>query len=375
MNRQTPYWVAFSLVRGIGAVRFRTLLDFFGSPEIAWQAPAEGLRAAGLSEKLVENVLKVRSSSALEATLARIEGQGISVLTWEDETYPRRLREIAQPPPVLYLRGSLTAEDDWCVALVGTRRASAYGRQVTEEIASALARSGVTVVSGLARGVDACAHQAALDAGGRSLGVLGCGVDIVYPPENRRLFERMLAQGGLISDYPPGTPPDAANFPPRNRIISGLGMAVVIIEAGESSGALITASFAAEQGREVFAVPGNITSPLSRGTNRLISDGAHPLLSPQNILETLELTLVTEQRAARSILPADALEAQLYAAVGQEPLHVDEIRARTELPIEKVTATLALMELKGMVRQVGGMNYVAVREIAGEYRLDGDQGG
>jgi len=350
-------------------VRFRAVLDYFGNPEIAWNAPAEALRAAGLGERTVENLVSLRASDALERALNRIETLGITVLTWEDTAYPRRLKEIEQPPPVLYLRGELQVEDDWAVAVVGTRRLTPYGRQVAQEVASTLARNGVTVVSGLARGVDAVAHQAALSAGGRTLAVLGNGVDIVYPPEHRRLAEQIIAQGALLSDYPPGTQPDAANFPPRNRLISGLGMAVVIIEAGKTSGALITAAFAADQGRDVFAVPGNITALQSQGTNRLIRDGARPLLDPQEILEALDLTMVAEQRTARVVLPTDPIEAQLFTVLGQEPLHIDEIRGRTDLPIEKVTAALALMELKGMVRQVGGMNYVGVREARPEYTL------
>jgi DNA processing protein len=227
----------------------------------------------------------------------------------------------------------------------------------------------VTVVSGLARGIDAVAHQAALNAGGRTLAVLGSGVDRVYPPEHQKLAERIASHGALISDYAPGTPPEAGNFPPRNRIISGLSRAVVVVEAGLDSGALITASFAAEQGREVFAVPGNINAPQSQGANRLIRDGAHPLLSPQDVLETLNLTMAAEQREARVALPVDASEARLLQVLGQQPIHVDEIRSQTGMPIEKVTSTLALMELKGMVRQVGGMNYVAVREASEEYQV------
>jgi DNA processing protein len=367
VNDPRLYWVGFSLVKGIGAVRFQALLDYFGDPQLAWHAPAQALREAGLSGKIVENLVQLRAAVSLERVWEKIQAQGITVVTWEEASYPRRLKEIAQPPPVLYLRGGLCPEDEWAVAVVGTRRVTAYGRQVAEEVAATLARSGVTVISGLARGVDAIAHQAALQAGGRTLAVLGCGVDQMYPPENRRLAEGILARGALLSDYPPGTPPEASNFPARNRIISGLSMAVVVIEAGQTSGALITASFAADQGREVFAVPGNITAPQSQGTNRLIRDGAHPLLDPQEVLEVLELTLVTEHRQARVALPGDAIEARLYAELGREPLHVDELRARTDLPIEKVTAALAMMELKGLARQVGGMNFVAVREPKEEY--------
>lgn len=367
MSDPRLYWIGFNLIKGIGAVRFRTLLEAFGSAECAWKASAEELRATGLSPKLIESVVQARRQIDLQKVWERIQTQRIVVLTWEDENYPPRLKEIDQPPPVLYVRGELRPEDEWAVAIVGTRRLTSYGRQVADEIARALAASGVTVVSGLARGIDAVAHQAALSAGGRTLAVLGSGVDQIYPPENRRLAEKIIENGALLSDYPPGTRPDGVNFPPRNRIIAGLSLATVVVEAGLDSGALITASFAVEQGREVFAVPGNITASQSQGTNRLIRDGAHPLLSAQDVLEVLNLTMLTEHRAARTALPADPLEAELFRALGREPRHVDEICALTGMPIEKVTATLALMELKGLARQVGGMNYVAAREASADY--------
>jgi DNA processing protein len=370
VSEPRQYWVAFSLVKGIGAVRFQAILNFFGDPQIAWGAPTEALKEAGLSDKIIENVVELRSSIDLDVIWEQIEAQGISVIIQTDEEYPRRLQEIEQSPPVIYMLGDLIAEDEWSVAVVGTRRVTAYGRQVAEEIAGTLARNGITVISGLARGIDSISHQAALDAGGRTVAVLGSGLDRIYPPENRRLAEEITVHGALISDYAPGTPPEASNFPPRNRLISGLSLAVVIVEAGQTSGALITAGFAADQGREVFAVPGNITSPGSKGTNRLIRDGAHPLLNPEQVLEALELTMIAEHRTARVALPTDAVEAQLFEALGREPLHIDEIRSRTEIPIEKVTATLALMELKGMVRQVGGMQYVALREVKETYQDD-----
>ncbi len=362
------YWVGFNMVKGIGAVRFKTLLDAFGSAEAAWNASAEALSAAGLSPKIVESFQRLRKGVSLEQVAERIKSLGVQVLTWEDEGYPHHLKEIDQPPPVLYVRGALESEDDWAVAMVGTRKVTAYGRQVTEEVATALAHNGVTIVSGLARGVDSIAHQAALNAGGRTLAVLGNGVDLVYPPENRKLAAQIVEHGALVSDYALGTQPDGQNFPPRNRIISGLSLAVIIVEAGLSSGALITAAFAAEQGRDVFAVPGNINAPQSQGCNRLIRDGAQPLLNPQDVLEALNLTMVTEHQAARVALPADPIEARLYKLLSQEPLHVDEIRAQAGMPIETVSATLAMMELKGMVRQVGGMHYVAVRETPADYQ-------
>jgi DNA processing protein len=361
------YWIGFNFVKGIGPVRFQKLLDFFGKPEIAWQAPPEALREAGLGEKIVDNVLQARATISLDKEWEKIQQQGITVFTWEDDGYPHRLNEIDQPPPVLYVKGDLSPDDEWPVAIVGTRRVTAYGRQVTDEIAGSLSRSGVTIISGMARGVDGIAHKAALSSGGRTIAVLGSGVDWIYPPEHRALADQIIEQGALISDYAPGTPPEASNFPARNRIISGLSMAVVVTEAGQRSGALITASFAADQGRDVFAVPGSIKSPQSRGTNRLIQDGAYLVQDSKDVLEVLSLTMLTQHRAARVALPADEVEAQLFQTLGHEPMHIDEIGTKTELPIEKVAATLALMELKGMVRQVGGMNYVAVRESQADY--------
>lgn len=368
MRDPKQYWVAFSLVKGIGPVRFQALLNYFGDPQVAWGAPIEALKAAGLSDKIIENLVVMRSSIDLDKVWEQIEAKGISVIIQTDETYPKRLEEIEQPPPVLYTQGDLIADDEWSVAIVGTRRVTAYGRQVTEDIAGSLARNGLTIISGLARGVDSIAHQAALDAGGRTIAVLGSGIDRIYPPENKLLADKIKANGALISEYSPGTPPEASNFPVRNRLISGLSLAVVVVEAGQTSGALITAAFAADQGREVFAVPGNITSPGSVGTNRLIQNGAYPLLSAEQVLETLELSMVAEHRAARVTLPSDAVEAQLFETLGGEPLHIDEITNRTEIPVEKVTATLALMELKGMVRQVGGMQYIALREVREAYK-------
>lgn len=362
------YWVGFNLVKGIGAVRFQSLLDHFGDLALAWQAPVDALQAAGLSQKLAERVAQIRESVDLEKIMLRISALGIHIQTWEDELYPKRLKEIDQPPPVLYVRGALKNEDSWAVAVVGTRRISAYGRQVAEELATFLANNGVTVVSGLARGVDAIAHQSALKAGGRTIAVLGCGVDRIYPPEHKQLAEKIIANGALLSDYAPGTPPDASNFPPRNRIISGLSMGTVVVEAGETSGALITAQFATDQGREVFAVPGNILAPQSKGTNRLISQGAHSLLSARDLLDILNLARVNEQREVRKVLPGDEFEAKLLSVLTHEPLHMDDIRDKAGLPIERVSATLVMMELKGLVRQVGGMNYVAVREEQSEYK-------
>lgn len=362
------YWVGFNLIKGIGAVRMRGLIAYFGGLESAWNAGSGALAESGLGAKVIERVLAARQNVDLDQVWAKIESQGIKILTWQDEDYPSRLKEIDQPPPVMYIRGEYLPDDLFAVAIVGTRRVTSYGRQITEELAGFLASNGITVISGLARGVDAIAHQSALKAGGRTIAILGSGVDKIYPPEHMKLAAQMLERGAIMSDYAPGTPPDASNFPPRNRIISGLSLAVVVIEAGETSGALITAEFAAEQGREVFAVPGSILAPQSKGANKLIQNGAQPLLNASDLMQALDFTRIGEHKAARKALPADEIEARLLNVLGAEPLHVDQIRGQADLPIEKVSATLALMELKGMVRQVGGMNYVAVREEQAEYK-------
>jgi len=302
------YWIGINLVKGIGAVRLRGLLDFFGSAENAWKASPEDLRTAGLSKLLVKRFVETREKVDLEKIWENIAKKNIRVMNWEDTDYPARLREISQPPPILYLQGEILEEDAWAVAIVGTRRVTAYGRQVTEEIATFLAQKGITIVSGLARGVDGIAHQSALKAGGRTLAVLGSGVNRIYPPEHRNLSASISKSGAVLSDYAPDTPPEGSNFPPRNRIISGLSMATIVIEAGRTSGALITANFALEQGREVFALPGNIYAPQSKGPNKLIQKGAHPLLEPRDILEVLDLTRITQHKSAQQSLPTDATE-------------------------------------------------------------------
>jgi len=364
------YWIGFNFVRGIGPAKVRRLLDYFGDLGTAWSAAPEALREAGLDRRALDNLLAVRTGLDLDRALQRIEQLGAQALTWESPDYPRNLLSIAQPPPVLYVKGTLTPADEWAVAMVGTRRATAYGREVARELGMSLAASGVTVVSGLARGIDVAAHQAALEAGGRTLAVLGSGLDQIYPPEHRALAEAITRSGALLSDYPPGTKPEGGNFPPRNRLISGLAKGVVIVEAGEGSGALITADYAAEQGRDVFAVPGSILQRSSRGTNKLIQQGAKPVLEAADILEELNLALVVAHTEARTILPADETEQRLLACLSAEPVHVDELGAQMGLPIAQVTGTLALMELKGLVRQVGGMNYITAREARVEYRVE-----
>ncbi|MEA3397722.1 MAG: DNA-processing protein DprA [Chloroflexota bacterium] len=363
------YWLGFNLVRGIGPVRLRALLNYFGDVRTAWEAPEIALREVGLDRRSLRNLLQVRRQVDLEQVLRKVEAAGAQVLTWESPTYPLLLQQISDPPPVLFVKGELTPADEWAVALVGTRKATANGREVARQLAGDLARNGVTVISGLARGIDGIAHRAALEAGGRTIAVLGCGVDQVYPPEHRRLAAEIMEHGALVSDYPLGTRPEGKNFPPRNRIISGLSLGALVVEAGLRSGALITADFAADQGREVFAVPGNILNPAAAGCNRLLRDGAAVVTEVRDILETLHLDQLAERQVAREILPTNATEAALLAQLSCEPCHVDALSREAHLPVEEVSSTLVMMELKGMVRQVGALQYVLARESGPEYEI------
>lgn len=368
---QLKYWIGFNIVSGVGPARFKLLLDRFGDLGTAWHASQSELRDAGLDRRCTESVLTTRDKLSLDEEMAKLQREGARAITWEDSEYPPRLRHVHNSPPVLYLKGEILPQDEWAVAVVGTRAGRRYGRQMVGEIAGNLARSRITVVSGLARGIDSLAHRAALRAGGRTIAVLGCGIDIVYPYEHRDLARNIVKRGALVTEYPLGTKPEGTNFPPRNRIISGMSLGTLVIEAGERSGALITADYALEQGREVFALPGNVNNPKSVGTNRLIRDGAAKLvISVEDILEELNLTLVEHHQEVRTVVPADEREAQIVECISTEPIHVDEIGQRTDLPIAEVTSTLAMMELKGMVRQVGGMNYVIAREGRVEYIVE-----
>jgi len=368
---EIKYWVGFNRAPGIGPAKVRALIDHFGDLEQAWYAASSDLREAGLDRRAIENLVKLRQSYDPITDVRKAERSGAHILTWDDPAYPVRLREIPNPPPVLYVKGSLAESDQWALAVIGTRRATAYGKEATRVFASELAANGVTIVSGLARGIDAVAHQAALDAGGRTIAVLGNGIDQLYPPEHRKLAERIIESGALVCDYPPGTRPEAGNFPPRNRIINGLSLGVLIVEAPETSGALITADFAAEQGRDVFAMPGNVFAKSSTGTNKLLRDGAIMALSTQDVLEELNMTMVAQHIEARAIIPPqNETKKSVLDLLSSEPVHIDEIGRQTGLPIDKVSSALAMMELKGMVRQVGGMNYIVAREGRVEYKVD-----
>ncbi|MBI5877831.1 MAG: DNA-protecting protein DprA [Chloroflexi bacterium] len=354
------YWLAFNLAQGVGPVKTRALIAYFGDLQSAWQAGTDELTRAGLDRRAVDNIAQARATLDLDQHLARLERAETRLLTWDDPDYPERLAQIADPPPALYCRGEIRSEDSFAVAIVGTRLPTAYGKEAGRALATELARNRITIISGLARGIDLIAHQAALDAGGRTIAVLGSGVDVIYPPEARPLSEQIVQRGAIVSDYPLGTGPDGRNFPPRNRIISGMSLGTVVIEAGLDSGALITAAFALDQGREVFAVPGSIYSKTSLGANRLIQQGAKLVTRAEDILEELHLEHAAQEAASREVLPEDETERALYTALSQEPAHVDDLGRSLQQPVSAITATLTLMELKGSARHVGGMYYVRV---------------
>lgn len=351
------FWMAVSQVPHIGPARIERLLQRFGTLKRAWEAPRDELRAV-LDPKPLAELLAIRSSRDPHRELERVAALGICVTHPGHPAYPRFLAEISGRPSVLYMRGEFSPADETAVAIVGTRRSTPYGRQATERIAAELARAGVTVISGLARGVDAVAHRAALEAGGRSIAVLGSGPDVIYPGEHRKLADQVVAAGAIVSELPPGAKPDAQNFPARNRIISGMSLGVVIIEAARRSGALITASFAADQGREVFVIPGSVFAQTSEGTNALLRDGARLVRDGADVLEDLSLGARSGRAALQSQMPLTDDESQMYAALSDEAQHIDELAQVTGLAAHQVGGLLLTMELKGLVRNHGAQFYV-----------------
>ncbi|HET6445582.1 MAG TPA: DNA-processing protein DprA [candidate division Zixibacteria bacterium] len=357
------YWLGFNLVKGIGPAKLRILIDRYGTVASAWHVNEADLVHAGFDSRTIGEFVKTRSFIDLDHELQKVQDAGIKLIVWDSEDYPKYLKEITHPPPLIYVRGEVSELDNWAIAVVGTRRKTSYGRQVTTDLVRGLVRNQVTVVSGLARGIDSIAHQTAVEMGGRTIAVLGSGLDIIYPSENRSLANTIVSgHGALISEFALGTKPEAKNFPPRNRVISGLSLGVIVVEAGKRSGALITADFALEQDREVFAVPGNVTSPASRGTNTLIQEGAKLVRNVEDVLEELNMMMVQEKTAVQMVMPESAEEARLLSNLTHQPVHIDELTRQVELPSALVSSTLTLMELKGMVRQVGGMQYVLARE-------------
>lgn len=363
-SEDKAYFLAFARVRGVGPARLRKLRERFDTLASAWKAPNQELHASGLDEKTVASLVETRKFVDPEKELVNLEKSGSRAITWDDAEYPNLLREVDNPPCVLWINGAFVDRDALAVAIVGTRGPSMYGKDVAAKFATQLAENGISVVSGLARGIDATAHEAALQAGGRTIAVLGSGVDVIYPPENRRLASQIQERGAVISEYPLGTKPDAMNFPPRNRIISGLSLAVLVVEADEKSGALITTGYAAEQGRDVFSIPGNIFSKTSRGTNKLIQQGAKLVTRIEDILDDLNLGMVASHAEAQSTIPIGDSETEqaILAALSGEPVQIDDLIRQTKISADEINTALTLLELKGFVRRTLGNSYALGRK-------------
>jgi DNA processing protein len=376
MDRDLKYWIALRWVDGVGHVGFKALLSAFGSPRQAFDAPFSMIKAVpGIGAKAARQIKDFANWETIEKEMDCARQAGVRIVTLQDPLYPPRLACIYDNPAYLYVKGNLK-DDDINIAFVGSRTASAHGLYTTERLCRELALRGVTIVSGMARGIDSAAHRGALAGRGRTIAVLGCGLDIVYPPENEKLFNDIAANGAVISEFPFSAPPNASNFPARNRIISGLSLGVVVVEAGEKSGSLITARIALEQGREVFAVPGSIDVSGSRGTNKLIKQGAKLIENIDDILEevlpqagrTPASVKTQASRAGSDVSPAKREtvpettwtenEKILWQALSQKPVHIDHIITSTGLTAAEVLGSLLSLELKGVIEQKPGKIYV-----------------
>lgn len=360
---EQAYWLGFSLIPNIGPKRLVRLFDVFGDLAEAWRATVHDLREAGLDAKLAEQVVDARQKLDLSVEMTKVERADAWLITFAEPHYPALLRDLDDPPVVLYVRGDLTPQDETSVAIVGTRKATRYGHDAAYDLAKNLSAQGVTIISGLAQGIDRAAHEGALRAGGRTIAVMGCGIDMVYPREHEQLAQQIIGQGALVSEFPVGMQPMANNFPRRNRVMSGMALGVLVAEAPERSGALITAHLALEQGREVFAVPGNIFNPTGKGANRLIQDGAKLVTGAEDVLS--ELNIAHEHRQVKvetaQIVPSDGLESQVLAHISADPIHIDDLVRVSGLPITDVSSTLTILELKGLAQMVGHMQYSRVQ--------------
>lgn len=359
------YWLAFSLVPHIGAKRMLALHTAFGSLKRAWGASRNDLSAAGLGEKTLTAFLKHRQVFDLDAAVQRVAKAQAWLLPLVDNRYPSPLRHLPDAPSLLYVRGTLLPQDERALAVVGTRKASRTGQDAARSLSQSLAARGVTIVSGLAHGIDAAAHTGALQGGGRTIAVLGSGIDIIYPRDNQGLAERIIETGAIISEFPLTVQPQPRNFPRRNRVISGLTLGVLVVEAPERSGALITASQAAEQGREVFAVPGSIFNKMAAGSNRLIQDGARLVMTAEDVLDELDIAYNNNQTRVRteSIAPSDDIEQQILDCLEADPIHVDDLVRLSGLSTASVSSTLTILELKGLALMVGPMQYCRAGHI------------
>ncbi|MFH1238649.1 MAG: DNA-processing protein DprA [bacterium] len=365
MANDRKNWLSLNLVPGIGPGKMQNLIARFGSPDKVFEASRDELLAVESIDKLTaEAILGHKTRVNLDRELELIDKHGIKIVTIQDGEYPLSLKFIFDPPLLLYVKGTLIPEDNIAVAMVGARRGTAYGKTVTEKLSGELAKKGITVISGLARGVDTWAHRGALAKGGRTIAVLGSGLGVIYPPENKSLAENIAGQGAVVSEFPMMTIPDRGNFPRRNRLISGLSLGTVVVEAAEESGALITAGYALEQGREVFAVPGNIYSNYSRGTHKLIRQGAKLTANVEDIIEEIEslrqMCLMAQKEplgvSEEAVLTPE--EQQVYATMTSDPLYIDQISDNSKININLLASVLVALEMKGRIKQLSGKRFM-----------------
>lgn len=355
-------WLALGLIPEVGAATFHRLVQGLGSAEAVLTAKAGALeQVPGISQQVARAVVSFPWRDALDRELRVIETRGLGLIRFGDEGYPELLAAIHSPPPILYVRGTIEPKDRVAVAIVGSRQASQYGSAMAEQISGELAERGVTIVSGMARGIDAAAHRSALRAAGRTIAVLGCGLGVTYPPEHAELADQIADHGALISEFPIFTPPKPGHFPQRNRIISGLARGVVVIEAGLKSGAMITANYALEQGREVFAVPGQVTSRSSRGCHQLIKAGAKLTEGWEDIWEEIELQVAPGAQVVRDLTPVSRSLAQeeilIIDALEAGPMQIDDLIGRTRLPAGQMASLLLSLMLKGMIEELPGKSF------------------
>lgn len=358
MDSRTKGLILLNMLQDIGSIRLKTLLDEFSSPEAVFEAPKKRLESLkGIGPKTADSIINARSTCDLDKELALIERNKVRIITIFDKYYPNNLKTIYDPPPVLYIKGDIIESDEAAVAVVGSRRASLYGLRMAQKIGTGLGMAQVTVISGMARGIDTSAHKGALSVKARTIAVLGNGLDIIYPPENERLAQDIISNGALISEFPMQMPPHKSNFPMRNRIISGLSKGVVVVEAAKRSGSLITADLALHENREVFAVPGAAGVVTSEGTNNLIREGAHLVVEVKDILEVLGIG-DTGTRADNKIELDDISQRQVYHMLSDEPCDIDSIIEGSLLQNKKVQTALLGLEMKGLIRQLPGKLYV-----------------
>lgn len=360
MQKDLKYWNAINQNMKIGPVRFQKIVNNFNDLQHAWQASRSELIKIGLEQNVIEYFLVKRKEIDPDFEMEKLAAEKINIITIKDKRYPQLLKQIYNPPALLYIKGEFTTEDDLALGVVGTRKISGYAKIIAPDIINALCAHKITIISGLALGVDTLAHTTAVNSKSRTIAVLGSGLDknSIYPYANKYLAENIQENGAVISEYPIGTMPLKQNFPARNRIISGLSRGTLVIEAPESSGALITAKFALEQNREVFAIPGNINSPASIGPNNLIQQGAKLVTNARDILDELNLNMATEFQKNKQVSPDSEDEALILRYITKDPIHIDKLILMTKLPAHELNACLTLMEMKGKIRNIGNLMYV-----------------